>query len=185
MSEDSEFDLPAQRDGPPRRDLPELPQEEQPQGGVPLRPVLLIAAVLLLAFAVYTGYSCLRSGGNGSFSGPVDHFPPGSVTYLQAGGTYLVRQPDGAFIALSEQEADDADRTAGCVIRWRPDLAAAGERGVFRDDCHGVLFNRQGTAVQGSAPPMQRRPVTVSGSTVTVQLTHCENAVGTAEVCRH
>jgi hypothetical protein len=156
-------------------------------GTIPLRPVLVVAAILLLAAATYIGYSCTRSiGRGGGFSDQVSHYATGSVTYLAAGRSYLVRREDGSFVALSEVEADPADRVAGCLIRYRPDLSAAGQTGVFRDDCHGVLFSRDGIAIQGSAPPMEQHPVQVSGSQVSVRFNVCQAGGGSdaAESCR-
>lgn len=161
------------------------PEEWRREGGVPLRPVLIVAALIVLALVVYGGYSCVRSADAGSsFSDSVSHYPPDSVTYLASERTYLVRQLDGSFLALSDAEANDTDRVSGCLIRYRPDLLAAGEAGVFWDDCHGVLFNRTGVVVQGSSAPMQRHPVSVSGVTVSVRIKDCLNADNQPEACR-
>ena len=145
--------------------------------GVSLRVVLPILVLLVLAAAVYAGYACSQTLGNGaSLSDATAHYPPGSVTYLANGRTYLVREGDGSFIALSEIEERRADQIAGCVIRYRASLSASGESGVFRDDCHGVVFNLQGLVVEGAAQPMQRHPVIVNGKTLTVQFKTCLRA---------
>jgi hypothetical protein len=141
----------------------------QEPGGISMRVLLPIVAVLAVAAAVYVGYTLTQSLGSGSsFSDRVANYPPDSVTYLSNGRTYLVRQNDGTFLALSEVEASATDRIAGCLIRYLP-----GKQGAFRDDCHGVMFNLEGVAVQGAAPPMQRHPVTVHGGKLTVQLKVC------------
>jgi hypothetical protein len=175
-------------DPPPRAASASMGEEEdhgEPRGGVPLRPVLIVAALLILALAAYGGYACVQSTSGGStFSDSVAHYAPGSVTYLASARTYLVRQADGSFLALSDAEANEADRIAGCLIRYRPDLRAAGETGVFWDDCHGVLFNRMGAAVQGSSAPMQRHPVSASGGRVTVRITSCVDAANQPQACR-
>lgn len=156
-------------------------------GTLPLRPVLIVAAILALAALAYAGYSCVHtSGGSGNFSAPVSQFPAGSVTYIALDRMYLARRDDGSFVTLSEIEAAQADRTTGCVIRYRPDLSAEGQAGVFRDDCHGTLFNRDGIAIQGSAPPMQQHPVRASKDTVVVETKVCLTGGGSAapEPCR-
>ena len=164
---------------------PEQDEDWRREGGIPLRPVLIVAALIVLALVVYGGYSCVRSAGAGSsFSDSVSHYPPGSVTYLARERTYLVHQTDGSFLALSDAEANDTDRVSGCLIRFRPDLHAAGETGVFWDDCHGVLFNRLGTAVQGSSAAMQRHPVSVSSGTVAVHFKDCLSADNLPDACR-
>ncbi len=164
---------------------PAAPEYEP--GTVPLRPVLIVFAVLLLVAAGFAVYSCTRSAtSDGTFSDKVADYPPGSVTYLASGRTYLVRENDGSFLALSEVEAASADRQQGCIIRYRPDLSAAGQAGIFRDDCHGTLFNREGLAVRGDAPPMQQHPVQVEGSGMSVRFTSCRATTAGAapEPCR-
>lgn len=143
-------------------------------GTLPLGPVLAVAAILVVAALVFSTYSCLRSSaGAGTFTAPVSQFPAGSVTYVAADHMYVIHSDDGAFSSLSEVEADQADRLAGCLIRYRPDLSSAGETGVFRDDCHGTLFNRAGVAIQGSAPAMQQHPVRAGKDTLVVDIKAC------------
>lgn len=156
-------------------------------GTVSLRPVLIVTTILSIGALGYLGYSCVSSAGSGSsYSAPVSRFSPDSVTYLAAARTYLVRQTDGTFIALSEIEPDQPDRIGGCVIRFRPDLQANGVMGVFRDDCHGALYGRDGRPLTGSAAPMQRHPVESSGTEVRVLFTVCLSGSDgtTVEPCR-
>jgi hypothetical protein len=160
------------------------PRLEAEPGTVSLRPVLAVFVVLLLAAAGFAIYSCARAPASGTFVDSVHHYPPDSVTYLASGRSYLVRLSGGSFLALSEVEADAADRQQGCVIRFRADLSADGQVGVFRDDCHGALFNREGIAVQGSAPPMQQHPVQVNGDAVSVNFRSCLGSNSRPEPCR-
>jgi len=156
-------------------------------GTVPLRPIVIVGAILLVIAIGYLSYSCVHSARTvGSFSAPVSRYPAGSITYLASGRTYLIRRDDGSFIALSEIEADAADRLAVCVIRYRADLNATDQIGVFRDDCQGTLFNREGSAIESSAPPMQRHPAGSAGDEVTVQLRACVagDGSGIPERCR-
>jgi hypothetical protein len=170
------------RDGSPAQ-----PETSAEPGTWPLRPVLAIAALIVVALIGIAGYSCIRSsGGRDSFSAPESRFPPGTVTYIAAGRFYLVRNDNGNFLALSEVEDSQADRIAGCLIRYRPDLSAGNQAGVFRDDCHGTQFDRQGVAIDGSAPAMQQHPVRVAGGTVTVRFRDCLAGGGSPdpEPCR-
>jgi len=156
-------------------------------GTVPLRPVVIVGAILLLCSVAYLGYSCARSSASGgSFTAPVSRYPTGTVTYIAPARTYLVRREDSSFLALSEVEDSASDRLAGCVIRYRADLSAAGVTGVFRDDCHATLFSRDGVAIQGSAPPMQQHPVRPGKDEVVVQITMClgGGGLGLQEPCR-
>jgi hypothetical protein len=156
-------------------------------GNWPLRPVLTVATVLLAGLLIFAGYSCIRSSGGGdTFSAPESRFPPATVTYIASDRFYLVRDDAGAFLALSEVEDSPADRIAGCLIRYRPDLSAANQSGAFRDDCHGLLFDRHGVATDGSATPMQQHPVQVADGTVTVRFKTCIAGDGSlqTETCR-
>lgn len=174
--------------GPIHPEQPEdgFEEEDERAGTVSIRPVVIIGSLLLLALIGYLGYSCAATlGGSANYSAPVSRFAPNSVTYLAGSGTYLVRLADGSFLALSEAEATSADRVAGCVIRYRPDLSAGGQQGVFRGDCHGTLYNRMGIAVQGSALPMQRHPVNVRGNQVIVMPKQClQSGTNQPQACR-
>jgi hypothetical protein len=165
-------------------DGPQLPSGNSPPvdyepGTVPLRPVVIVAVILLAIVAGYLGYACVHSSsGSSTFTDQVNHYAPGSVTYIAPARTYIARQPDGSFLALSEIEAAQADRVAGCVIRYRPDLSAGSETGIFRDDCHGVVFNREGLPIDGASPPMQRHPITSDGKTMALHFRMCLGPTG-------
>ena len=150
-----------------------------------MRPVLLVAGVLSIAALAFLVYSCSRAPASGSFTAPIGRFPPDSVTYLAAARSYLVRSNDGSFAALSEVDADPASRLNGCVIRYRSDLSAAGEQGIFRDDCSGALFDREGKAIQDPLPPMQRHPVQIADGNLAVRIRVCVNGgTSNSEPCR-
>lgn len=167
--------------------IDEEDEELNEPGTVSLRVVVALLVLLVLAAAGIFIHSCSQSTASASvFSDQISHYAPGSVTYLANARSYLVRANDGSFLALSEVEAAEADRVAGCLIRYRPVSSANAQAGVFRDDCHGTLFNSQGIAVSGDAPPMQRHPTVVSAKMVSVQLRVClqGGADGRPEACR-
>jgi hypothetical protein len=160
---------------------------ENEPGTISLRPVLVVIALLGLASSAFLIYSCSHAPPVGSFSAPINRFPANSVTYLSSGRSYLVRMEDGSFLALSEVDADPANRLKGCVIRYRPDLTGAGKQGAFRDDCSGALFDLEGLAIEGGSPPMQRHPVQVTDRNVSVRFKICISGGpggGAAEPCR-
>jgi hypothetical protein len=160
---------------------------EHEPGTISLRPVVAVVAILLLAGAAYLGYSCVSTRQPGaSFADTVAHYPPDSVTYLANGRTYLVRMANGEFLALSEAEANRSDRIAGCLIRFQADLQQAGETGLFRDDCHGVVYDRQGLPQTDGQAPMQRHVVVQTANTVQVRFDLCLGGGGanTPEACR-
>jgi hypothetical protein len=162
----------------------ELQEQEHERGTVSIKPVLAGLVILVAVIAGLLIYSCAHAPPSGSFTDRASRYSPGSVTYLAAGRTYLLNEPDGTFVALSEVDADADARLKGCIIRYRPDLSAGNQSGVFRDDCGGTLFDREGMPVQGSSPPMQRHAVQVAEGNVTVRFNRCLSASGAAETCR-
>jgi len=126
-------------------------------------------------------------------AGPVDSFPPASVTTFAdlaevhrttlegstgdqlLGGDlvfHLVRLESGDFLALN---ADDTH--SGCRTIWDPDADAYGIQdsgtppGWFRDPCHGAMYDERGMRVFGPAPrDLDRYPVEVRDGHVYVTL---------------
>lgn len=137
---------------------------------VPALVVLVAVGVLAVAFLAST---CVRGGEDTTFSAPLERFRVDDPVYVSSKGFYLVRLASGDVLALSDQEARRADRLSGCLIRYRETVQAAGRTGLFRSDCTGTLFDLTGTPVEGTAPPMKRHPLTVSGGKLNVDLTTC------------
>lgn len=122
--------------------------------------------------------------------GPVDDFPPGSVTsFAYADGRqlartidadisgveglpedaivfHLVRLDDGQFRALYA-----TDPLRGCMVPWRPDFEFEGQQGWFRNPCHGATYDIAGRRVFGPGPrDLDRFPVEVRDGRVLVTL---------------
>lgn len=90
--------------------------------------------------------------------GPVDDFPPGSVTPVTNGRFYLVRQADGGFVALYQKCTH-----LGCAVPWEPEL------GQFVCPCHASAFEMDGDVINPPAPrPLDRFPVTITDGMVIV-----------------
>lgn len=90
--------------------------------------------------------------------GPVDDFPPGSVTPITNGRFYLVRQADGGFVALYQKCTH-----LGCAVPWEP------EAGQFVCPCHASAFEIDGEVINPPAPrPLDRFPVIISDGVVSV-----------------
>ena len=81
-------------------------------------------------------------------AGPVESFPPGSVTPFTAGRFYLVREDDGGFVALYRKCTH-----LGCAVPWEP------AEGRFVCPCHASAFERDGERGQrpGAAPARSLR----------------------------
>ena len=72
-------------------------------------------------------------------AGAVDDFAPGSVTPFPAGRFFLVRLPDGGFLALCRECTH-----LGCSVPWRA------ESGRFECPCHASAFDLTGAVLRGA-----------------------------------
>ncbi len=75
-------------------------------------------------------------------AGRVDDFPPGSVTEFPAERFFLVRSPDGGFLALHNRCPH-----LGCVVTWSDD------KRQFTCPCHASSFDVYGNFEN---PPVPR-----------------------------
>ena len=74
-------------------------------------------------------------------AGPVDSFPPGSITEFPAGRFFLIRAEDGGFLAVYRRCTH-----LGCSVSWEPD------QNQFVCPCHGSHFDDVGNVVNPPAP---------------------------------
>lgn len=91
-------------------------------------------------------------------AGPVDAFPPGSVTAFPQGKFYLVRLEDTGFLAL-----DRRCTHLGCTVPWDPALEQ------FACPCHSSAFDRRGDVLRPPASrPLDRFEVRIENGIVKV-----------------
>lgn len=86
----------------------------------------------------------LSRDGDQLILGAVGNFPPASVTHYrrsQDGRFYLMRFPDGGFLAISRRCTH-----SGCAVPWENDDAK------FICRCHGSVFDSTGDVLAGPAP---------------------------------
>ena len=74
-------------------------------------------------------------------AGPVDRFPPESVTAFPRGKLYLARLRDGGFLALSRECTH-----LGCTVPW------VEEEQRFICPCHASAFDLRGEVIGPPAP---------------------------------
>ncbi len=74
-------------------------------------------------------------------AGPIDDFPPGSVTHFPAGKFYLSRLPDGGFLALYQRCTH-----LGCAVPWEQ------QENKFVCPCHNSQFTAEGALLNPPAP---------------------------------
>ena len=74
-------------------------------------------------------------------AGPVDSFPPGSITEFPAGRFFLIRSEDGGFLAVYRRCTH-----LGCSVSWKPG------QNQFVCPCHGSHFDDVGDVVNPPAP---------------------------------
>ncbi len=91
-------------------------------------------------------------------AGAVESFPPGSVTPFTQGRFYLVRMPDGGFVALYRKCTH-----LGCAVPWNP------AEGRFICPCHASAFEMDGEVINAPAPrPLDRFAITIENGIVKV-----------------
>ena len=73
--------------------------------------------------------------------GHFDQFPEGSVTPVEAGRFYLVRLPEGGFMAVYRRCTH-----LGCAVPYDPSV------GMFVCPCHGSEFTMDGDVLNEPAP---------------------------------
>jgi cytochrome b6-f complex iron-sulfur subunit len=94
--------------------------------------------------------------------GPVDNFPPGSVTPFNQGRFTLVRLEDGGFLALYRSCTH-----LGCAVPWDQTV----ER--FVCPCHASAFDKTGQVLNPPAPrPLDLFPVSIEEGVVLVDTSH-------------
>jgi cytochrome b6-f complex iron-sulfur subunit len=74
-------------------------------------------------------------------AGPVEKFPPDSVTAFVRGKFYLARLADGGFLALSRKCTH-----LGCAVPWISDKKR------FECPCHASEFDIRGEVIRPPAP---------------------------------
>ncbi len=86
--------------------------------------------------------------------GSPDQFPAGSVTPVEAGRFYLVRLPEGGFLAVYRRCTH-----LGCAVPFDP------SDGKFICPCHGSEFTMDGDVLNEPAPrPLDLFPLSINGS---------------------
>ena len=109
------------------------------------------------AWAFFAGLAALEVGGvfiaylqprlvEGEFgsiitAGAVDDFPSNSVTHISNGRFYIVRDPDGGFLAVYHRCTH-----LGCTVPWDQQAQQ------FICPCHNSQFDRQGAVENPPAP---------------------------------
>jgi hypothetical protein len=115
--------------------------------------MLLGAALAILAVLVWP------SGGGPIDLGNIEGYRPGSVVYRSTDGLFVVRQPDGTVLALSDLDPHNPPGRASCRVTFRPDLAQTGEVGRFYDGCTGATYDLGGHGLAGDGLDLKELPV--------------------------
>ncbi len=124
----------------------------------------IVALLQLMAGAA----AFLRSGSREEFvpkkqpvhAGPINDFPPGSVTLIPAAHCYLSRLDNGGFLAISRKCTH-----LGCAVPWNA------ERRQFECPCHRSVFDRSGNVLKSPAPrALDLFPVRFEQQTVVIDV---------------
>ncbi len=93
-----------------------------------------------------------------------DAIPVGAPVVVSEQRLSLVKLESGEILALWRR-----DTQSGCTLSWRPELMFAGDKGWFRDPCHGATYTLSGQCVAGPCPrDMDRYAVKVQDVRVLV-----------------
>ena len=92
-------------------------------------------------------------------AGMADDFPPGSVSHIPNGRFYLIRLPDGGFLALYQRCTH-----LGCNVPWNQ------TEGAFICPCHNSQFTQYGELVNPRAPrPLDLCSISIEDGQVIVE----------------
>lgn len=160
-----------------------MDRPEPPSTKPPVAAGCLAAAAwaLLLGIAGVFVIIFLDSGANtGKVTlEPAAAYRAGTVEFLRGRAVYLVRLPDGDFLALSNLDAANratpgrqcriapipvGDRDlAGLVTRYRAELSppAQGTELLFREDCNGAVYDVAGMRLDTHGTNLDRHPVAI------------------------
>ncbi len=133
-------------------------------------------------------------------AGPDQDFPKDSATYFQNEHFYLVRQSDGALVALydlapsGQARVQQGDETAlDCRLKLVNATSGASDNGAksfgsdgLRDPCSAAVWDMSGAAMSnGAAGDLDRFPVEVINNIVRVDLgsRRCLNEVTDTAPC--
>ena len=132
--------------------LPEADRGDGGRDGVSRRSFIKVGMGALASLALIemggAGFLFLRARSmEGEFgglitAGPVDSFPSGSVTEFVDGHFFLIRSPDGGFLAVHNRCTH-----LGCTVNW------VESDNVFICPCHAAAFDFFGNF---SGPPVPR-----------------------------
>ncbi|MCL4263451.1 MAG: Rieske (2Fe-2S) protein [Anaerolineae bacterium] len=93
-------------------------------------------------------------------AGSVDDFPPGSVTEFKERAFFLIRDPEGGFLAIYRRCPH-----LGCTVNWQPDGNS------FHCPCHSADFDFYGDCEGPPVPrPLDLFAVTIDESRVLVDM---------------
>lgn len=129
--------------------------------GVPLLLglVLTLAVVIALVSPRYEPADMISVGS-------LERFDVGSPVYFEEHRFWLVRLPSDRVLALR-----DVDPESSCPVPWHPGMEFKGERGWFRDACHGSVYDLEGKCFSGPCPRgLDRMVVLLQRSEVIVKV---------------
>ena len=98
-------------------------------------------------------------------AGPIDSFTAGSVTEFPDGRFFLVRAPDGGFLAVYRRCTH-----LGCTVNWEPD------QNRFFCPCHASSFDSNGDVTNPPAPrALDTFPIQIADGQVLVDTSRIQS----------
>lgn len=106
--------------------------------------LFVLGAILVVALVT------LQERGDGRIRlGSLDEVQPGGVVYHATDHVFVIRQPDGSPLVLSDVDPHNPPGRDRCRVTFRPDLGGSGGAGLFYDACSGATYDLAGRGLQG------------------------------------
>jgi hypothetical protein len=136
-------------ENPQTQEEPEEHRRRSRLGGCLLKGVLaasLLLAVFVVLGLAFGGDGDPGAGGGGAFNaGPAESYQRADISHLEQQHVFVVRLPDGEFIALYDKSAKQQEINSNCRVQWEANANLGGAvqplpgfNGAFAETCEGT-----------------------------------------------
>ena len=141
-------------DETPAADPEQAPEDEQPRGRGAGGCLLIGALVAVAGIAIFVVLGIAfggepdpgAGGGSASFNaGRAESYVPADVNHLEQEHVYVVRLPDGEFMAFYDKSPKQQEINSNCRVRWEENANLGGLveqlpgfNGAFAETCEGT-----------------------------------------------
>ena len=122
-----------------------------------MRPGCLIGGAAFVLGGVLVGVlvSLIARGDGRIALGTIEEVAPGTPVYFATDHVFVVKDPDGRIVVLSDLDPHNPPGRRSCRVTFRPDIEASAG-GVFFDACTGATYNLAGVGFQDDGLELTR-----------------------------